>query len=208
MIEQENAMADIMNDRQREEEEKKKIEEEKARVEKEQEEHAQKIRFDMEKQQIELEMVKKQMEQEQERNNKAIQDMKKQYENKIKNENQFEQIRQRMKDIRKDVAEANEIAKFMNKDVTFTDTYISKFDEEGVYGSGGKSFNMDEMQDEVQVKVENFDTGQINVWSCDKFQDKLMMMRDALQTYEDREFQELDPSEDPFYEKQEPILLG
>ena len=33
-------------------------------------------------------------------------------------------------------------------------------------------------------------------------------MRDALQTYEDREFQELDPSEDPFYEKQEPILLG
>jgi len=34
------------------------------------------------------------------------------------------------------------------------------------------------------------------------------MMRDSLQTYEDNDFQELDPEEDPFYEKQEPILLG
>jgi len=40
-----------------------------------------------------------------------------------------------MKDIRKDVAEANEIAKFMNKDVVFTDTYVTKLDESGVYGS-------------------------------------------------------------------------
>jgi len=34
-----------------------------------------------------------------------------------------------MKDIRKDIAEANEIAKFMNKDVVFTDVYVSKFDD-------------------------------------------------------------------------------
>ena len=33
-------------------------------------------------------------------------------------------------------------------------------------------------------------------------------MRDALQTYEDNDFKELDPEQDPFYEKQEPILLG
>lgn len=95
------------------------------------------MRFDMEKQQIELEMIKKQVQQEADRHNKAIQDQKKQYENKIKNENQFEQIRQRMKDIRKDVAEANEIAKFMNKDVVFTDTYVTKLDEQGVYGGQG-----------------------------------------------------------------------
>lgn len=163
----------------------------------------------MEKQQIELDMVKKQMQQESDRHARAITEQKKQYENKVKSDQQFEQIRQRMKDIRKDVAEANEIAKFMNKDVTFTDTYVTKLDEQGVYGGQGSSaFDIGEMPDEVQVKVENFDTGQVNIWSCDKFQDKLMMMRDALQTYEDREFQELDPSEDPFYEKQEPILLG
>lgn len=34
------------------------------------------------------------------------------------------------------------------------------------------------------------------------------MMRDALQTYEDKEFQELQPNEDPFYEKEEPMILG
>lgn len=34
------------------------------------------------------------------------------------------------------------------------------------------------------------------------------MMRDALQTLEDNEFQDLDPEQDPFQEKQEPILLG
>ncbi len=107
-----------------------------------------------------------------------------------------------MKDIRKDVAEANEIAKFMNKDVVFTDTYVTKLDDQGAYGgSGTASFDLGEMPDEVQVKAENFDSGQINIWSCDKFQEKLMSMRDALQTYEDREFQELDPADDPFYEK-------
>jgi hypothetical protein len=56
-------------------------------------------------------------------------EQKKQYETKLKSDQQFEQIRQRMKDIRKDVAEANEIAKFMNKDVIFTDTYVTKLDD-------------------------------------------------------------------------------
>jgi len=40
------------------------------------------------------------------------------------------------------------------------------------------------------VKVENFDTGAIHIWSSDKFQDKLMMMRDALETYTDNGFVE------------------
>ena len=39
-----------------------------------------------------------------------------------------------MKDIRKEVVEANEIAKHMNKDIVFTDFYISKFDDHGIYG--------------------------------------------------------------------------
>ena len=82
-----------------------------------------------------------------------------------------------MKDIRRDIAEANEIAKFMNKDISLTDIYVSKIDDQET-----------EMQDEVQVKVENFDTGEIYIWSSEKFQDKLMMMRDALQIYEDSNF--------------------
>lgn len=98
-----------------------------------------------------------------------------------------------MKNIRKDVAEANEISQFMNKDVVFTDVYVTKFDDNSIIGSGGNSnINLGEQQDEVQVKVENFDTGAIHIWSADKFQDKLMMMRDALQTYEDNGFSEAD----------------
>jgi|TARA_B110000305_G_scaffold222861_1_gene266876 hypothetical protein len=60
----------------------------------------------------------------------------------------------------------------------------------------------------VQIKVENFESGQIHIWTSEKFKDKLIMMRDALQTYEDKEFQELQPNEDPFYEKEEPMILG
>ena len=62
----------------------------------------------------------------------------------------------------------------MNKDILFTDMYISKFED------GYSNRDNMEMQDEVQIKVENFETGTINVWSSDKFTDKLMMMRDAL----------------------------
>jgi len=55
-----------------------------------------------------------------------------------------------MKDIRKDVAEANEIAKFMNKDVVFTDTYVTKLDDQSLYGGQGTaSFDLGEMPDEV-----------------------------------------------------------
>lgn len=77
-----------------------------------------------------------------------------------------------MKDIRKDVAEANEIAKFMNKDIIFTDIYISKFEDQGGIYSGGQAnsaVEMGETQDEVQIKVENFECGSINIWNTDKF---------------------------------------
>ena len=49
-----------------------------------------------------------------------------------------------MKDIRKDINEANEIAKFMGKKIVLQDIYISKFDE--------GSLNLDgvpEMKDEL-----------------------------------------------------------
>lgn len=67
---------------------------------------------------------------------------------------------------------------------------------------------MAQQQTDVQIKVENFESGQIHIWTSEKFKDKLIMMRDALQTYEDKEFQELQPNEDPFYEKEEPMILG
>ena len=97
-----------------------------------------------------------------------------------------------MKDIKRDVDEANEIAKFMNKDIQFTHIYESKFDEQSLF-SGNGNIDVNEMNTDVTVKVENFDIGQIHIWSCDKFKDKLLMMKDALVTYENNDFQELEP---------------
>jgi hypothetical protein len=76
------------------------------------------------------------------------------------------------------VDEANEIAKFMNKDITFT--HIYKFDEQSLFNEGNTNIDVNEMNTEVTVKVENFDIGQVHIWTCDKFKDKLLMMRDAL----------------------------
>lgn len=132
-------------------------------------------------------------------------ELKKQYESKVQNDQQIETIRQKTKDIKKDVDEANEIAKFMNKDIQFTHIYLSKFDESSMFGSKGQ---VSDTQTEVQIKVENFEIGQVHIWSCDKFNDKLIMMREACNTYEANEFEALEPEEDPFFEKQEPILLG
>jgi hypothetical protein len=39
------------------------------------------------------------------------------------------------------------------------------------------------------------------MWSQEKFQDKLMEMRDALQTFEDGDFKDLPKEQDPFYEE-------
>jgi hypothetical protein len=92
-----------------------------------------------------------------------------------------------MKDIKRDVDEANEIAKFMNKDIQFTHIYVSKFDEQSVF-SGSSNYEIGDAQTDVQVKVENFEIGQIHIWSCDKFNDKLDMMRAALNDYENNMF--------------------
>lgn len=175
-----------------------------------QNEEAERIKFEMANKSIELEMIKKQMQQEQERFAKKMIEQKKQYESKLKGDQQLEQIRQKMKNIKKDIDEANEIAKFMNKEVQFYHIYVSKFDDQGIYGggSGVSPVDLNETQTEVQVKMENFDSGMIHIWSTEKFQDKLVMMRDSLQIYENNEFKDLHPSEDPFYEEQEPILLG
>lgn len=53
-----------------------------------------------------------------------------------------------MKDIRKDINEANAIAEFMNKKIHLQDVYISKFDEGTINNE-----SQPDLKDEVQVKV-------------------------------------------------------
>jgi hypothetical protein len=47
------------------------------------------------------------------------------------------------------------------------------------------------------------------VWTTEKFMDKLTMMRDLMATYEEvGELRDLQPEDNPFYERPEPILIG
>lgn len=46
----------------------------------------------------------------------------------------MEQVRSKMKDIGKGLDEANEIARFMNKDIKFEKSIVSKFDDQSIYG--------------------------------------------------------------------------
>lgn len=41
-------------------------------------------------------------------------------------------LHEKLKDIRKDITEANEIAKFMSKKIHLQDVYISTFDESSI----------------------------------------------------------------------------
>lgn len=143
------------------------------------------------------------MKQEQERQKKAMNEQEAKYKKQLKDSNQQKLLQEKMKDIRKDIHEANETAKFMGKKIVLQDIYISKFD-----GSEINLEGMPEQKDEVQIKVQNFDTGQVYMWSQEKFQNKLIEIRDALQLLEDQDFQELTPEQDPFYEEPQPILLG
>lgn len=79
-----------------------------------------------------------------------------------------------MKDVKRMVEEANLIAKQMAKDINFSAIYVSKFDNQSVYGSGSAYSEIDEMKTEIEIKVENFDNGQIYHWSTDKLSDKLI----------------------------------
>jgi len=47
---------------------------------------------------------------------------------------QIQDIRAKIVNIRKEVAEANEIGKFMNKDIKFTEIYISKINSNSANG--------------------------------------------------------------------------
>jgi hypothetical protein len=81
----------------------------------------------------------------------------------VKENNAVEVIREKIKDIKVDIKEANRIAKIMKKDIRFSDQYVSKIDD------CEKFQNQSETADEVQVKMENFETGAIHIWSVERF---------------------------------------
>ena len=65
-------------------------------------------------------------------------------------------IRQKTKDLKKNVDEANEISKFLNKDIQFSYIYLTKLDESSIFTGNNR---VNEALTEIQIKVENFEIG-------------------------------------------------
>jgi hypothetical protein len=64
-------------------------------------------------------------------------------------------------------------------------------------------------RDEIKVKVEDMENEKVYIWSIDKFKDKLDMMKDVVNTYtETGEVPLMENDDDPFYDENEPLLIG
>ena len=130
----------------------------------------------LEQSQIEHQEVMRQVKAEQERVKKQLKDQEQKYHQQVADTQNQKILQEKMKGIRKDITEANEIAKLMNKKIQLEDIYVCKINDQ----EAQNDFNNVEMKDEVQVKVQNFESNAVYIWSQERFQEKLLEMRDAL----------------------------
>lgn len=123
----------------------------------------------------------------------------------MKNE-QKNTFKQRIKEIERKIVEANECAKMMKKNISFSYQLVgSMSDSIASLTSGDDSLAI--KRDEIQIQVLNFETDNVYVWSTKKFYDKLEMMKDMINTVQDGGSQD-EPEEDPFSDRAEPLLIG
>jgi hypothetical protein len=119
----------------------------------------------------------------------------------------MEMLKLKMKDLTRQVAEANESAKILKKNIMFSlqmvgiipDTMLSSYPLEDLKNRTG----------DFMIKVENHDNDQCYMWTTEKFSNKLLMMRDVVSTYyETNSVPDLDSQDDPFFDLPEPLLIG
>lgn len=110
-----------------------------------------------------------------------------------------------MKEVERKILEANECSKLLKKNIRFSYQLVGVIPD-----SFSMSSSMDEIKvskEEVQIKVENFDSDTIHLWSVKKFYDKLEMIKDMINTFQDSGAVPED-TEDPFSDQIEPLLIG
>ena len=90
----------------------------------------------------------------------------------------------------KSVREANEICKMMGKNIKFKQCIIQQVVDQS--GRAMTLVGVDDLQrqdsvlkEELQIRVHNYDKNTITMWTEGQFQDRLEMMRDGLNTFED-----------------------
>lgn len=112
----------------------------------------------------------------------------------------------RIKEIERLIVEANECAKMLKKNISFSYQLIgSMSDSIASLTSGDSSMAM--KRDEIQIQVLNFETDNVYIWSTNKFYDKLEMMKDMINREDN--FDSRDKAEeDPFSDRAEPLLIG
>lgn len=110
---------------------------------------------------IEHQAQLKQVQEEQERSKRAQIEAEKKLQKQVADTQQQKRVQEKLKGIRKDIVEANETAKAMEKKVYLEDIYVCKYDEEKINSDAG----MVETKDEVQVKVQNFEANAVYIWS-------------------------------------------
>ena len=117
-----------------------------------------------------------------------------------------DQFRKEIKDIQRKVVEANECAKFLKKNIKFEIQIVGVIPE-NISNNSFDQFSSSTNNQQVQIKVENFDNDSIYIWDMKKFLDKLEMIKDMINTVQDNGTLAAD-NEDPFEDEKEPILIG
>ena len=108
-------------------------------------------------------------------------------------------------DIEPLIIEANEIAENIGKNIKFELQFagIHQEDNQTAYG---ERIAADELlkqrKEKPEIKVENYDTQQIYLWTPEKFRERLTSMRDMISFYGDS------PQDNPFVDEPEPLLIG
>lgn len=71
----------------------------------------------------------------------------------------------------------------MNQEVNFS--FSLKGSSKDADSSGTGASLLEDKQFAIEIKVNNFGTSEQYIWDTNKFKDRLMVMRDLLQSYED-----------------------
>ena len=111
-------------------------------------------------------------------------------------------------DIKPAINEANEIAKSLNQNVTFSFSLISAGTQESAHGEKIDSL-LKTRKEQLEIRVDDYIHDELYMWSPTKFRERLIVMRDLLSTYEDKgELPDMLPEDNPFFDSPKPILIG
>merc|ERR1711988_724937 len=118
-------------------------------------------------------------------------------------------ISQLTREIKPLIDEANEIAKQLNQEVLFSFNLTANVSADKGLNLNVSSIDMSEKQYEIEVKVNNLQTQEQYIWDRNKFKERLIVMRDLLNVYENEgDIHGLALDDNPFADVQEPSIIG